>query len=404
MPIASLRALESVVDEIAIGIQRKRTESTLVAAHARLAEALETMTDGFYATDENFCFTYVNRVAEDWWGVRRENILGRELWHVFPETVGTESQKRLLVAMNERRTVQFEGLSATTGQWTEATIIPTSGGVSVYFRDITLRRQKELARDEMLQYEQNIARQLQQALQPQLPEGLPGLALSHYYKPALPEAGVGGDFYDAFVIDKGCAVLVVGDLSGKGLAAATQVATIRNMLRYALYNQRTLVDAVNTLNDTLAEYKLLTGFATLFVGCYDSGAQTLTYVNCGQEPALIRRAATGEIEALHPTGTVLGSFSGTQFQELVVPMSNDDAIAIFTDGFTESGPTRRELLGIEGVTDILKRPLDEGPGNTFDLATELSRRLVSEVTTYARDGASDDMCLLVAVANQPAFV
>ena len=58
---------------------------------------------------------------------------------------------------------------------------------------------------------------------------LPGLDLDNYYRAALEEANVGGDFYDVFPVEKCCIALVVGDLSGKGLKAASQVATIRNM-------------------------------------------------------------------------------------------------------------------------------------------------------------------------------
>ena len=85
------------------------------------------------------------------------------------------------------------------------------------------------------QRERNIATQLQQALQPAVPETIAGLSLAHYYEAALDEAGVGGDFYDVYAVDKGCTALIVGDLSGKGLAAASQVATVRNMLRAVLY-------------------------------------------------------------------------------------------------------------------------------------------------------------------------
>ena len=84
--------------------------------------------------------------------------------------------------------------------------------------------------------ERKIAETLQDALLPPTPPLLPGLSLAHFYRPALDEAGVGGDFYDVFDVQEGCTALVVADLSGKGLAAASQTALVRNMLRFALYN------------------------------------------------------------------------------------------------------------------------------------------------------------------------
>ena len=137
-------------------------------------------------------------------------------------------------------------------------------------------------RERLSQREHNIATQLQAALTPAIPDRVAGLALTKYYEAALNEAMVGGDFYDVFPIENGCTALVVGDLSGKGLAAAAQVATVRNMLRYALYRSRTIVGAVKSLNSLLVEQELISGFATLFVGAYNSGKDgkgTLRYVN-----------------------------------------------------------------------------------------------------------------------------
>ncbi len=156
--------------------------------------------------------------------------------------------------------------------------------------DISERKAAAWASSAALRHEHTIATQLQEALQPGLPGAVPGLALTAHYEAALAEAGVGGDFYDVFALDKGRTALVVGDLSGKGLAAAAQVATVRNMLRAFLYSKPTVAEAATDLNRVLAENNLLSGFATLFVGAYDAGARTLAYANCGQEPALVPRA------------------------------------------------------------------------------------------------------------------
>ena len=227
------------------------------------------------------------------------------------------------------------------------------------------------------------------------------MALAKYYRAALDEAGVGGDFYDVFPIDNGCTALVVGDLSGKGLAAATQVATVRNMLRYALYRSRTLAGGLRSLNSLMAEQEMLTGFVTLFIGAYDGAADTLTYVNCGQEPALVRRAAGGPVERLPPTGPVLGSFAGAAFEERTVALGPGDAVAIFTDGLTEVGRSRREMLDIEGVADVLARSvIPAEAGSAEAVAEHLARGLIGGVDAAARGGVvRDDMCLLVGVVE-----
>ena len=242
-----------------------------------------------------------------------------------------------------------------------------------------------------------IATQLQEALQPSLPNFVPGLKLKKYYEVALAEAEVGGDFYDAFPLRDMGTALVVGDLSGKGLAAAAQVATVRNMLRATLYLGGTLAGALTNLNTILADNDLLTGFATLFIGVYDQKTRTLAYVNCGQEPGLVRRARTGLVEELLPTGPVLGTFAGAVFTEAMVSFAPGDALALFTDGFTEAGPNRANMLGIEGVAALLAAPLPETVQTAEEQAEELSLRLISGVEQYAQAGVRDDICLLMAV-------
>ncbi len=247
------------------------------------------------------------------------------------------------------------------------------------------------------QRERNIAQQLQEALQPPAPGNLPGLALASFYRPALNEASVGGDFFDVFPVACEVTALVVADLSGKGLAAASQVATVRNMLRFALYKGETVARAVCDLHEMLVQHELLTGFATLFVGLYDPAFQTLTYVNCGQEPGLLWRAATGVVEELAPTGPVLGGFAAQgAYEQRVIALEPQDALALFTDGLTEVGATRKDLLEIAGVSEMFAACCAAEREISPDAIVS---RLVASVDRFARGGIRDDIALLVGVAS-----
>ena len=243
----------------------------------------------------------------------------------------------------------------------------------------------------LLQRERNIAVRLQEALRPRIPEGTPGLDLAEYYQPALAEANIGGDFFDVFAIEKGCTALVVGDLSGKGLAAASQVALVRNMLRFALYQGSSAARALESLNGVLCEHGLLVGFATLFVGLHDTGAGTLTYVSCGHEPGLVRRARAGVIEELPPTGPILGGVEDARYEQHVVNLGPGDVLALYTDGLSEAGRARHQFLGVEGIAGLLR---EAHPGAGADAIKE---RIMSGVERHAGGHLDDDACLLVAV-------
>ena len=247
--------------------------------------------------------------------------------------------------------------------------------------------------------ERNIAERLQEALRPSLQDTVPGLDLDSYYQPALEEASVGGDFFDVFPLNNGCYALVVGDLAGKGLAAAAQTATVRHMLRALLSLGDEPAAAITKLNEILAVNGLLTGFATLFAAVYEPRQCAVTYVGCGQEPGLLLRAATGLVEHLRPTGPVLGAFAGSRFGQGRVLLEKGDVLAVFTDGLTEAGLDRRNMLGVEGITSLLSNETSE-----MRTAASVAERLMAGVEGFATAaGIRDDVCLLVArVETDPA--
>jgi PAS domain S-box-containing protein len=273
-------------------------------------------------------------------------------------------------------------------------------GITVSFegiiRDITEQKQTAEALEEerrrVLERERNIAEVLQTAVQPELPRIVPGLDLAFFFKAALDEANIGGDFADVFAVDHGRTALVIGDLSGKGLAAASQVATVRNMLRSFIYSEPTLVQAVTKLNRIVVEKDLLNGFVTLFAATYRAGDRSLRFVSTGHEPGLIRRAGTGVIEELAPTGTVLGADEDAVYTEQGVMLTQGDALLLYTDGLSESGVSFREFLGVDGMIRLF------ATSQGTDSAALMSE-IIGGVQHHAEGNLRDDACLLVAVAQ-----
>ncbi len=376
-------------------------EAALHKANLRTIGILESISDAFYALDTEWRFTFLNAEAERLVHRTREELLGKSIWEEFPEAVGTRAYLLYHRAAEEGVLITFEEYYEPLSTWFEVRAHPAPDGLSIYFQNVSERKALELKREHLAERERIIANQLQAALTPALPKDIPGLSLTKYYKAALDEAGVGGDFYDVFPVEDGCTALVVGDLSGKGLAAAVEVATVRNMVRYAIFRNNTLAEALTNLNAVLVEQKLLTGFATLFVGVYGHIEHVLTYVNCGQEPGLILRADTGAIEHLMPTGPVLGVVKSAVYTERKVTLSTRDVLALFTDGITECGINRQKMLGIDGVEALLKLPCTPQESATTELISEaVALRLVEGVGRASRgDVASDDVCILVGVVK-----
>ncbi|WP_434622616.1 PAS domain-containing hybrid sensor histidine kinase/response regulator [Azospirillum sp. B2RO_4] len=124
---------------------RKRAEEEARASHERAVKILESISDAFYAVDHDWRFTYINRKAEQIWGRSRDTLLGLRLWEAFPKALGSESLEAQKQAAREGREMTVEVISPVLGDWVEVSIYPNADGLSVYFRDITARRQAQQA-------------------------------------------------------------------------------------------------------------------------------------------------------------------------------------------------------------------------------------------------------------------
>lgn len=134
--------------------ERRQAEDALRAAFTRSEEILESISDAFYAVDGDWRFTYINRIAETWWGRSRDDLLGKVVWDEFANSVGSPGHAALLEAARDRKVGRVEVMSKLLGKWMDVSIFPTETGLSVYFRDITERKEAE-ERQQMLVNELN---------------------------------------------------------------------------------------------------------------------------------------------------------------------------------------------------------------------------------------------------------
>jgi PAS domain S-box-containing protein len=132
---------------IAINItERKKAEEALHTANTSINEILESIGDVFYALDSGFRYTYVNKRAEQAWGIPAQEVLGRTVWEVFPQFQGTESEAMHVKAMETREILHYETFSTIVHRWIAVGIFPAAhGGLSVFFHDIEDRKRAEEA-------------------------------------------------------------------------------------------------------------------------------------------------------------------------------------------------------------------------------------------------------------------
>ncbi|MDE2300466.1 MAG: PAS domain S-box protein, partial [Burkholderiales bacterium] len=120
--------------------ERKRAEQETARLAARLTTALESVTDAFYIVDREWRFTYVNIEAERMFERQREHLIGAELWHAFPQLIGSDFERQYRRAMRENTAVVFDAFYAPWQTWFRASAYPSDEGLTVYLNDITAER------------------------------------------------------------------------------------------------------------------------------------------------------------------------------------------------------------------------------------------------------------------------
>ena len=127
---------------------RKQVENALQASHQQLVHILERITDAFFALDHQWQFTYVNGEAERIFGRNREELRGGNIWQALPETAGTIVEQQYHKAKLEQIPVIFEVFCSQWNSWFEVRVYPCAEGLSVFWRDISDRKQAEKALQE----------------------------------------------------------------------------------------------------------------------------------------------------------------------------------------------------------------------------------------------------------------
>jgi serine phosphatase RsbU (regulator of sigma subunit) len=227
------------------------------------------------------------------------------------------------------------------------------------------------------------------------PQAQPPLRTLDYAGMCIQARQVGGDYYDFLHLGQERLGLVVGDVSGKGIAAALLMANLQANLRsqcaMAVDHLHVLLRSVNQL---FYENSAENAYATLFFAEYDDNAQRLRYANCGHLCGLVLHS-DDSIERLDSTTTVLGLFKDWDCVIGECQLFTGDTFALYTDGMTEAFDHRGEEFGEERLANALCRHRNMA-------APALLTALLDEVRQFSPQEQHDDITLLVAKCSGAA--
>jgi serine phosphatase RsbU (regulator of sigma subunit)/predicted enzyme related to lactoylglutathione lyase len=268
-------------------------------------------------------------------------------------------------------------------------------GSDQFTREIEQQRQNASDR---IESERRTAQELEIAKQVQarlFPQTLPRLATLEYAGVCIQARHVGGDYYDFFPLGQQRLGLLIGDISGKGIAAALLMANLQANLRsqFALAREQPQL-FLQSVNRLFYENTTDAAYATVFFADYDDTAQRLRYANCGHLSAILLRH-NGTVELLHSTGTVLGLFENWDSPIVECQLSAGDTLAIYTDGVTESFNETEEEFGEERLIEALRLSADLP-------AQQLLASIVEQIQRFSSAEQHDDITLIIAKCVAPA--
>jgi serine phosphatase RsbU (regulator of sigma subunit)/uncharacterized glyoxalase superfamily protein PhnB len=234
--------------------------------------------------------------------------------------------------------------------------------------------------------ELEIAKQVQARL---FPQRLPPIPTLDYAGVCLQARSVGGDYYDFLDLGNERVALVIGDIAGKGIAAALLMANLQANLRSQCVNAVEHPERVlNLVNRLLFESSVAGAYATLLFAEFDCCTGRVRFANCGHVPALVVRR-DGSIERLDPTSTVLGMFEDWQCAMAESQIDSGDVLALYTDGVTESFNEAQEEFGEDRLIEALRRHRGLS-------AQDLAAAVVDEVARFSGKEQYDDITLIIA--------
>jgi PAS domain S-box-containing protein len=143
--------------------ERKHAEEAVRDSNRQMDDVLESMSESFVAVDHDWRFTYLNERALErmrWRigrAVTRDDVIGTNIWSWAPDASGTETHRRLLEAMAERRPVAFETYFAPTDEWVETSAYPTETGLTVFYRSIDDRKRAQAENDHLARRQAAVA-------------------------------------------------------------------------------------------------------------------------------------------------------------------------------------------------------------------------------------------------------
>jgi serine phosphatase RsbU (regulator of sigma subunit)/pSer/pThr/pTyr-binding forkhead associated (FHA) protein len=251
------------------------------------------------------------------------------------------------------------------------------------------RLYREVQERARLERDMQVAHQVQRSFLPQRMPNLPSYEFFAHYEPAQT---VGGDYYDFVTMGAKRLAINVGDVAGKGVAAALLMAKLSSDARYCLLSENDVLSALARLNNLVCQGAgQMQRFITLATVILDADNHSAMAFNAGHMSPLLYNGTTGtitEIVSRQDSGLPMGIMEDQAYTATQVALTAGDCLILFSDGVTDAESARKTAFGQKGLVASLK---SDGPGNP----RSLGERIVKAVKQHASGRAQNDDITLV---------
>ncbi|MDD5065957.1 MAG: SpoIIE family protein phosphatase [bacterium] len=248
---------------------------------------------------------------------------------------------------------------------------------------------KEMVEKERLSEELRLGQQIQTALLPrQIPE-VKGLSLGGIMQPARE---IGGDYYDFIPLPgKEELGIVIGDVSGKGVAAGLLMAMVKTAIHIFAATESSPKKILMQINQVLNKHIGGEKFMTMLYLVWQAGRSAMVYSSAGHEHILVYRKKKSDVEIIQSGGIILGVMEDieTSLEEHGIEMDAGDKILLYTDGITEAHNSEKNRYGLERLRDVFLNNSSKPVQDLLQAIKEDAFHFIGNCPQY------DDMTLVV---------
>ena len=314
-------------------------------------------------------------------------------WHlqIFVKRKVSEPAKRISETMSEyisggkRSTIRLEADDSDEFSMMAIAFNHMTGEMDKYVEDIARMGREQ----ERQQAEVDIAAEIQKGILSSGSASICNCGIKAVMKPAK---YIGGDLYDYLSLDESHTMIVVADVSGKGIPSAMLMSLSLAHIRQFAKMGYSPAGILKNLNDIFSDENPQMMFVTAFVAIYDSENDTLTYANAGHNPPYLIHDGLVLLDG--SDGTPLGLFPGEEYTDVVVRLEAGDSVFLYTDGVNEAVNASGEFYGTERLEGVLAEVSSRADKNYLQAVEDSIAGFVGETEQ------NDDITMLVLYARK----